>query len=121
MYSISFSADQRYITPNSGGVPTYENAKQVQALPMRLVDLYAFNSSAAVLYLAVYDSKDAATTIGVGGIVVYPIPAGGFVSVSQHGGMRLSSGLYVKAFTGTSLAVAAGNVLLYKIHWIDAV
>lgn len=114
MFSISFPADQHYTSPSTGFVPTYENGKLIQGSKLRLVNLYAFNSSNTTVYLAVADSVDGTT---IANAVPYPIGPGSFVSISIHGGDRYEKGLYLKAFTDTGLSAAAGNVMFYKVDW----
>lgn len=119
MFSISYSADQHYVTPQTAGVPVWEEAKQISTVPIRLVNFYALNTSAATVYVALFDSPDAATTIQK--MTVYPVTAGSWFSIAQHGGDRMYRGLYVRAFTTIALSAGAGAVMEYKADWIDAV
>jgi hypothetical protein len=93
MYVISFPADQHYNTPQTAGVPQYENSKQIFTGKRRLVNLYVLNNSAATVYLAVCDT--ATTQAAAGAITVYPIAANSFVSVAQPSGDRFEAGLFL--------------------------
>lgn len=121
MYSISFSADQNYLSPFALGSQVFENAKQVTTQPLRLVNAYAWNTSGNTVYLVVADSADGGTTFGRASGVIYPIAAGSYVAVSKHGGTKMSKGLWVKAFTDLALTTAAGNVMFYNFDWMDYV
>ena len=87
MFSISYPADEHYVTPSVAGVPTYENSVKPFTSKRRMVNLYAFNNSANTVYLGVFDTPDG-TQAASTKTVVYPIAAGSFVSVSIHAGDR---------------------------------
>lgn len=115
MFCIFYPADEHYHTAHVAGVPTYENAVQVIAAPRRLISLYAFNKHTATVYLKVQDSKNAGTDGGP--IVVYPIAAGSFVSITFATGKRFENGIYLKAFGEAALTNAASGVLLYDVDF----
>ncbi len=117
MFSIAYPADQHYVTPQTLGVPQFENAKQIQASRMRLVNLYAFNTSAAAVYLMVADVAAGAIAPG-NKLAVYPIAAGSFVAISTHGGDRYENGLYLLCYNEALLTTTAGAVMFYKVDWM---
>jgi hypothetical protein len=108
-------ADLHYFTPQSGGTVTPENSKTVFTGKALLLNLYAFNNSGSVVYLAVCDTASTATAAV--NITLYPIPATSFVNIATPGGDRIEQGLLLKAFTDSAGTVAAGNVMSYKVDW----
>lgn len=59
-------ANKHYRTPPSAGAPVYENVVVVAKGNARLISLYAFNNSAATVYLGVYD-LEVASVSGIAG------------------------------------------------------
>lgn len=109
-------AELHYRSPGAAATPTFENAKSVFVGKNVLVNLYAFNSSGAQVYLAVVDTPD--TTIASGtNTTIYPIPATSFVSIATPDGDRVEGGLFLKAFTDVALTTPAGAVMHYKVDW----
>jgi hypothetical protein len=108
--------DFHYFTPQSAGVVTLENAKQVFTGQNLVLNLYAYNSSGAQVYLAVCDTSGSSMT-NAANITIYPIPATSFVNVATPGGDRFEVGLYLKAFTDAAATVAAGSVMAYKVDY----
>jgi hypothetical protein len=114
---IPHPANYHYNTPfGAGPVPTYENAKSVFTGKQLLVNLYAFNSSGAAIYLAVVDTPDG-TIASCTRLAMYPIPSLSFVGIATPGGDRIEGGLYLKAFTDTGLVTPAGSVMTYKVDY----
>lgn len=110
-------AEQHYQSPfGAGPVPTFENAKSIFVGKNVLINLYAFNSSAATVYLAVVDTPDN-TFASATKLAIYPIPATSFVSIAAQDGDRFEGGLFVKAFTDNGLTTPAGSVMHYRVDW----
>jgi hypothetical protein len=118
MFSISYPADQHYRST------AFENGVQVFTTPQKLVNLYAFTTSAAQVYLLVSD--DAAGPHAPSATypaIIYPIAAGGgYVAIGTHGGDQFKNGLYVGVYSTAALAAAAaapdgGGVCWLKVDW----
>src|SRR3989442_1112185 len=117
MFSISYGADEHYVTPNVAGVPTYENGKQFIATKRRLVNFYAFNSGPTDVFVCLADTANGAAFAAGDRVVLYPVPSLGFTSVAIHGGDRFERGIYAQAFTDPTMATPAGAVMLWKVDW----
>jgi hypothetical protein len=113
MLSISYGADEHYITPAAAGVITaFENLVNVVGSRRRLVNLYAYNSSAAAVFVGVFDTPDGTQASAVRASV-YPVGAGSFISIGAHGGERFDKGIMVQAFTDALLTTPAGATIMF--------
>lgn len=119
MFSISYPADEHYQTGFAGGalaVLNYENKRQVIAAKRRLVNVYAFNSSNAAVYLAVMDGKNMVGSVSTTGNSVAT-----FTAPSAHNlqvGDKLSvSGATDTRFNGIFVVtgVVSDTVFTYAI------
>ena len=113
MFSIFYPADEHYTTPKG----TWENEKIVSEKPMRLVNIYAFNSSGDKVFLGIADTPDGDIAHATR-ITPYPIEGGSFISIAEHGGNRIEGQLVVAAFSDATLSTKAGDVMFYKIDWM---
>ena len=115
MWSVSFPGDQHYKSI------VLENGKQVFAKAYALINLYVFSTAAG--YIVVLDNAAgpaAPTAVKPG--MVYPVTAGGYVAIANHGGDQHRSGLYIGGYSTAALALAGGapdlgNTLLIKADW----
>lgn len=111
--TILYPADQRYTTPQG----TWENKKVVSDKPVRLVNLYAFNSGGDKVYVGVIDTPDG-NVANATRAIPYPVESGSFISIAVPVGQRIEGQLVVQAFTDATLSTAAGNVMFWNVEYM---
>ncbi len=103
----SFAADEHYTSP------AFEAGKQFATGQRRLVNFYAFNKSAATIYLKLSDGDAVAEITSVW----YPVPAGSFISIATPGGDRYEQGIKANGYTTAGGSTPCGNELWFKCDW----
>jgi hypothetical protein len=115
LWSISFPGDQHYKST------AFENGKQVFAKAYALINLYVFSTAAGYIMVLDNPAGPAAPSAANPG-TIYPVTAGGYISIATHGGDQMKSGLYVGLYSTAALAAAGaapdgGNVMWIKADW----
>lgn len=126
-YSVSYPADEHYPPESSIQTLSIRNATQIFTGARSMVNLYAANTGAGLVWLGVWDDNPIGSpSTGARAdhrlITLAPVAGPGWFQFSVHGGTDVQFGLWVGAYSTAALALAggdpdAGDVMFYKADW----